>query len=167
MKYVLLLCGLMSGLAAYAQQCQKGPDQVPLSRYRLQGALLLDTQTGLTWKRCAEGQNWTGKGCSGKPSTFTVSEGVAWVAKYNAGPAAARHGRADWRLPTHDELLTLVDSRCSDPAINLKAFPSTVPEPYWTGTSPGGTGQWAVHFGDGFDEIFNANRSMPLRLVRK
>lgn len=168
MKSCLLLSVMLLSLPATAQTCEKGQaDPVPLSRYRLQGAQVLDTRTGLTWLRCSQGQTWTGKTCNGKVQTLTTRESVAAVAAFNAGPAAARFGMSTWRLPTQDELLSLVATHCSNPAINLKVFPGTVSAAYWTSASPGGTGQWSVNFSDGFEEIFNANRPSALRLVRK
>lgn len=167
MKSCVLLCVMLLSLPAMAQTCQKGQaDPVPSSRYRLQGAQVLDTRTGLTWLRCSHGQTWTGKTCSGKAKAMTTRESVAAAVAFNAGPAAARLGAASWRLPTQDELLSLVASHCSDPAINVKVFPGTASDAYWTSSSPGGTGQWGVNFSDGFEEIFNANRPSVLRLVR-
>lgn len=168
MKYVLLLSSLLLNTPLWAQQCEKGKaDLVPTSRYRLQGPLATDTKTGLTWRRCGEGQTWSGKGCGGTAVMLNVKDSIAWVDRVNSGPAAARQGFTDWRLPSQDELASLIAGQCSNPAINNKVFPATQSAPYWTANSPGGTGQWAVSFADGFEEIFNASRNFPLRLVRK
>ncbi len=57
------------------------------------------TPTNLTWKRCVEGQTWTGSTCGGAASKSTdVSTG-----------ATAFAGQNDWRWPTADELVSLVD----------------------------------------------------------
>lgn len=160
MKYgvYMLVLSLLAG-PALAQTCGKG--SIALTRYKLAGEVVTDSQTGLSWRRCLEGQTWTGKLCKGQPRAMSISEAASWVAKLNQGPGA------DWRLPTQDELLTLVDRECSDPAINLKAFPGTPPVALWTSTSSGGTGFWSVSFSDGFEEIYNGNRALPVRLVRQ
>ena len=72
-----------------------------------------DRRTGLTWRRCLEGQQWTGSACTGMPTEF-------------AHEAALTHTRSPqflWRLPNVKELQTLVDVRRSDPAHDTAAFP--------------------------------------------
>jgi hypothetical protein len=61
-----------------------------------------------------------------------------------------------WRLPTLRELVTLLDPRAQNPAIDRTAFPSTpFSEPYWTSTEyqkKSGTCKnctWLVNFGEG------------------
>lgn len=165
MKTTLLFSLLLMALPLAAQTCDKS--SLPLTRYRLNGDVALDVQTGLSWRRCAEGQSWTGKQCKGEPRAMSMSDAKSWVERLNQGPAPARSNAKGWRLPTQDELLTLIDPGCSDPAVNLKAFPGTASRAFWTGTSAGGTGFWSVNFSDGFEEIFNGNRPLPIRLVRK
>ena len=61
-------------------------------------------------------------------------------------------GFADWRLPTVDELLTLVDRTRHHPAIDTGAFPSCKGGCYWSSTpdaeSPSGCA-WRVSFSGG------------------
>ncbi len=52
-------------------------------------------------------------------------------------------GFSDWRMPSRQELVSLVDIGRSDPAINLKWFPKTVSGGYWTATG------WRVAFSIG------------------
>lgn len=72
-----------------------------------------DTKTGLIWRRCALGQTWQKtKGCVGEVALMRcadVDENVRLLGE-------------KWRLPTIDELLTLVDARCQEPVINTKIF---------------------------------------------
>lgn len=49
--------------------------------------------------------------------------------------AAGYCGHNDWRLPTRDELGSISDPRkqASPPTINMRFFPYTQPEEYWSG----------------------------------
>lgn len=75
--------------------------------------------TGLTWKRCAEGRNWTGTTCSGTDATYTWDQAKALTSTFA--------GQSDWRLPTRWELATIVDYGIASPGptINSTIFPST------------------------------------------
>ena len=73
--------------------------------------------TGLVWKRCSEGQTWTGTTCSGEPGKFTALQARGLTANYA--------GKSDWRLPTTEELMSLTDYTKSGPAINTFIFPGT------------------------------------------
>lgn len=86
--------------------------------------------TGLTWKRCIEGNRvnrWDAsmpEYCSGFDTYYT------WAQASALAPAAFA-GRADWRLPTHTELLSIVDMS-GIPTINQKIFPLTSDGTFWT-----------------------------------
>jgi YVTN family beta-propeller protein len=123
------------------------------------------TPTSLMWKRCAEGQNWSGGGCSGSASTFT------WDAAKLLTSTFA--GNSDWRLPTSEELATLVDyTAATAPAINTTLFPNTSSSYFWSASAYAGTYAgsssyaWPVYFYDGVvtnDFKYNAYQ---VRLVR-
>ncbi len=101
------------------------------------------TPTRLTWKRCAVGQTWTGSTCSGEATTYTFEQASALT----AGPTYV--GQNDWRLPTEEELLSLVDYSIYGPALNRSIFPSL--SGVWSNAPyvnlPGGA--WSVNFIDG------------------
>lgn len=123
------------------------------------GSEVVDQRTGLTWRRCSEGQAWTGSSCNGSPMAFTHQQ-------------ALEHARAQsgWRLPNVKELVSIVDRSRRLPAIDPMAFPQTPSVFYWT-SSPyaGGAGNvWYVNFDDGganyfFDSPGGGGR---VRLVR-
>lgn len=167
---VMIGLGLSIAFGAQAQRCPNpGSDSTPASRYQLNpNGTALDKKTGLTWRRCAEGQVFQGNSCKGKPQKFSVPNANAWAIKLNAGPAVARQGFNNWRLPTQDELLSLVSTGCTAPAINLKVFPTTPAATFWASTPGSGGGSvWSVDFNDGFDGLFGQNSELFVRFVRK
>lgn len=73
----------------------------------------IEKKTGLTWSRCSLGQEWQkGKGCAGE---------IVLMDRKEANDRAETLGKG-WRLPTMDELSTLVDARCKSPVINSVLF---------------------------------------------
>lgn len=135
----VLLCG--AAPAAVYAQCSAEPG-IPLSRYEISGPQVTDTQTKLTWQRCAVGQKWhEGAGCAGTPRQ------ISWKDARKLGGA--------WRLPSKDELQTLVSDACLK-TVNKEAFPGfSLQHPeVWsnTETAPGQT--WIVNMTSGAE--FNA-----------
>jgi hypothetical protein len=132
------------------------------------GSELLDRRTGLIWKRCVEGMGWDGKGCTGQASKFNWAQSSdrARVALYSAVQPAA-----PWRLPTREELQSLIVPGCKQPAIDAAAFPQQ-PTDYpfnvaWTSSqSTQGSSAWALETSLGFFSQDDKNRAYGLRLVR-
>ncbi len=137
----VLMCSATAVTGAAYAQCTKEPG-LPISRYDIQGAQVFDKETKLTWQRCAMGQKWQdGAGCVGTPQQ------ISW--------AQAKKLDGAWRLPTKDELQTLVSRACLR-NVNTEAFPGfslQYPE-VWSSTqdTPGQT--WIVNMTSGAE--FNA-----------
>ncbi len=131
-----------------------------------------DAATGLVWDRCSWGQ--TGGDCSGNSvSTHfrAVALGVAVIANaMNSGVGYKGHN--DWRLPSKNELESLVDVTKSNPAIDTTAFPNTPIWPssarYWTSTTyaPDPAAAWSVNFNDGHPVASYGAEPTLVRLVR-
>ncbi|BBP44528.1 hypothetical protein THMIRHAT_22740 [Thiosulfativibrio zosterae] len=68
-----------------------------------QDGTITDTKTNLTWMRCSLGQTWTGSSCSGEAKSFDE-----WKTAINWGKNTTYAGKSDWRLPTVEELHSLV-----------------------------------------------------------
>ncbi len=118
--------------------------------------------TQLVWTRCAIGQEWTGSGCSGEP------ELLDWAAALNVADQAEISGQSDWRLPNRNELSSIVETRCHDPAINGTVFPDSQGGGFWTSSpvhSEGGQ-VWVVDFDQGALQPRAQAGSHALRLVR-
>ncbi len=134
----------------------------PLTDYvDLNNGSVNHTPTGLTWQRCAVGQSWTGSTCSGSATTFT------WDAAKLLTSSFA--GKTDWRLPTEDELVSLVNYSQSYPAMNATIFPNASSWAFWSGSpsrvSP--TYAWTVNFGYGeVNPYGNPSNGYSVRLVR-
>lgn len=103
--------------------------------YSPDGAQVLDSQTGLTWRRCSEGQRWIAGTCAGSATRHTHRE------------ASALARTSGWRLPNIKELSSLVDTSQWEPAIDSTAFPQTSLWLYWS-SSParGDINVWTVNF---------------------
>jgi hypothetical protein len=70
----------------------------PNQLYRFLGddkGIVEDTSSKLQWQRCSLGQTWKGMTCAGKAQTYTWDE-------------AQRLGSNGWRLPTKEELASLL-----------------------------------------------------------
>jgi hypothetical protein len=136
-----------------SQQC-RGAKTKPDNRYviDLQKEVVLDTQTKLMWKRCAEGL--AGEYCelyaphnskeklqndNHRKWTHMKAETLNFAgltgAQYRNSNFAGYNG---WRIPTIEEFKTLLEENCQAPAMNDKAFPSgtwgtaSYPGDYWT-----------------------------------
>ncbi len=126
--------------------------------YSPDGSEVTDSQTGLVWRRCAEGMAWSGSTCTGSTSTYTHEQALA-RAKTQTG----------WRLPNVKELGSIVDRSRSYPAIDVAAFPATSSTLFWS-SSPvagyAGGGAWYVVLDDGRVDGSDRNGSGAVRLVR-
>ncbi len=152
---VLLLGGLPGGavLAATSTATSDFTDN-------LDGTVTHKT-TGLTWKRCAEGQTWSGSTCSGAAQLYTLN-------------AALARGSNGWALPTIEQLRTIVAMGfgAGAPTINPTVFPNTPASNFWSASAyayGGGSGYtWFVAFDTGDSGGYDSNTVSGLyaRLVR-
>ena len=78
---------------------------------RSQG-VVTDSKTGLMWMTCSIGQDWTGGSCSGEVEEYLWSEAVSLAKDKNYA------GYSDWRLPTRDELHSIVS--CTNDRLDYK-----------------------------------------------
>ena len=110
------------------------------SRFEVNGDIVYDKSTDLTWTRCSYGQQWTDDGgCSGSVKMLD----------WHSAMGLHLQGDADWRLPQRDELQTIVAQNCKKPAINETVFPGTPSIQYWTSTASGPSYAWVVFFRTG------------------
>lgn len=111
-----------------------------------------DNVTGLVWETKADANDLA--------ATYTWAQLAAYVAQVNT---AARCGHGDWRVPTVNELLTIVDfSLASGAAADAVGFPQQHADRYWTADTVAGTtaNAWFVDFGNGGLVSFD-NKTSP------
>lgn len=125
---------------------------------------VLDKHTGLMWMRCALGQQWNPKTqrCEGKAAKMDWN-----TACQQKGDDFA--GYQDWRIPTIDELKTLVDKSQKGATIHPQAFPDCPAWLFWSGSpvSSDASYAWVVIFNYGYGSYGNRYYNAHVRLVRE
>lgn len=138
-----------------------------------------DTETGLMWEKKVVGSScphcvddrysWEpGTSISGTDSIFD------WLSELNGlftgtGPAQPGFaGYSDWRLPSRDELWTLVNCAAGSPCVDRVVGTVGTVVPYWTSTSVGQNPPhaWLIGFGTGQVTDGSKNVGAYVRAVR-
>lgn len=117
-------------------------------RFRVLRHSVLDTQTGLEWQRDT-------------PDPMSWGEAMEYAKSLRLG------GHADWRLPSIEELTTLIDFSRAEPASKFPGMPS---ECLWSSSSYSRSSSsyaWLVYFDNGY--VFDADKSnsVYVRCVRR
>ncbi|MBU3897990.1 MAG: DUF1566 domain-containing protein [Gammaproteobacteria bacterium] len=129
-----------------------------------------DRVTGLMWKTCPEGYAYSGGACTaaaGSKVAFTANADV--VPQLAAANAAKASGYSDWRIPTKNELASLVSRACSGAAIDSKFVLGAGNLNFVTATLDADaptTRVWGISFEEGSIGPNSLSDSFKLRLVR-
>ena len=165
----LVLAIILDPVLVFAVTCRDDiATSAPDSRFTDNGdGTVTDLATKLIWKQCSEGLS--GADCKfGNVMTFT------WQAALQHASDADYAGSNLWRLPNKKELISLVEQRCYDPAINTHFFPNTPGGYFWSSSpgwwsSPNGfypEAAWNVSFYDGYVYVQPMAIAQYVRLVR-
>ena len=103
-------------------------------KYNDGGGTVSDIATGLMWQKATA------------PGTYTWAQAISYCENLTLG------GHSDWRLPTIEELDSIVDYGRVDPAIDTDYFPDTGASFYWSSTTYAYNTDyaWSMNFiGDG------------------
>ena len=124
------------------------------AQFYAENSTVIDFDSKLIWYRCSLGQtfNIDTRKCDG--AAVKLNHDEIKIALQQANDQMG----GEWRLPSRKELEGLVCTECKPPKINVKYFPGTENEPYWTGQrnwiSP--KNYWSINFmtGDTYGRFF-------------
>lgn len=135
-----LICGLatLPTVAMAEQTCL--PASIPATTPTAQfidhaNGTLTDTNTGLMWKKCSEGQAWepANNTCIGGAAGYKWQKALQQAQAVNNNRGYA--GKQDWRVPNIKELTSISEKQCIRPSINLTVFPNTSSAWFWSSSS--------------------------------
>jgi len=163
---------LPAAISAAESHCQNdfGEDRAntPSNHFSENGGngTITHRRTGLTWARCAVGQSWNDGSCEGRALVYQWPVAMEVDNEINGNGGLA--GYEDWRLPTREELATIVEQCREDPAINVSIFPDTPSTGFWTSTVEDEDEgmSWFVGFFQGLDYPYRQDSAYRVRLVR-
>lgn len=154
------------GVELHAECNTQMVSTAPSARYAIENNItVVDTATGLMWKRCVQGYELNGRACieiSAQDAEYEWREALELTVNYSFG------GYSDWRLPNANELGSIVEFSCFDPAINSDVFPNTPAKVFWSNT-PNRSNTifaWGVDFKQGETKTPYRTDSHHIRLVR-
>lgn len=131
---------------------------------------LHDRDWTYTWYHSADAGNGGNAGISGKGfCEESVAAGCDTEKFTQAVNATALCGASDWRLPTLEELQSLVELERINPSLDSAYFPNTRPSWYWS-SSPVATDPhhaWLIGFYYGYDLWGRKGHDFYVRLVRR
>jgi hypothetical protein len=153
----------------------------PMSFTSLAGGIMVqDNVTGLIWEVKTDDGSIHDKDnkytwCDSNPATNgghagTCGDGTDTEYFIDALNNAAFGGYTDWRLPSREELRSIVDYAIPypGPTIDTGYFPNTVSSYYWSSTTYANStnGAWGVNFNDGHDSYGYKSNGRYVRAVR-
>ena len=112
---------------------------------------LTDSRTNLIWMKCSLGQDINSQ-CSGDAAKYT------WEEAFRECSNLRLLGKK-WRLPSIEELFSLLKYNQLSPAIESGSFPNTQSGYYWTSTMyiNLSNSAWIIDFGSGY--VYNNGKT--------
>ena len=123
--FVALLAGCFGDRVT--QQCIDYFEPGDLGRFETRdGGMIYDPLTKLYWSRCSVGQKLNREQCVGKAVIASLEDAYVYVEEIS------EKSSRQWRLPNNDELVSIMEKNCINPAVNTNAFPNILVDNYWT-----------------------------------
>ncbi|TAL47126.1 MAG: DUF1566 domain-containing protein [Methylovulum sp.] len=150
-------------------ESKKEEDWQTIGKYKVKEGLAVDNETGLMWCRFAVGQKWENGTVQGEAQEVTWEESFLIANNFNR--MGGYGGYTDWRLPTIEELQTLLDNYEGDKNkkvqyINSIIFPRNFFMLWSSFSSPGDSYAWCMRFDYGKSENTFKQHNYGVRLVR-
>ena len=131
--FTILICALLlSGCDRYSTKprCSDDIRSSLLSGFSFApNGTAFDMKTGLTWYRCLAGASFKAGGCQGPAVQMNWAEANRFAADLTEKSSVT------WRLATQQELQSLIQSDCNNPAFNATVFKNIGAVNLWTGSS--------------------------------
>lgn len=165
LSFLLLLC-----LPGFAQECNNHATKTTDHLTDNNNGTVTDLKTGLIWKKCSEGQYYNSgtNRCDDSTKSFTWEATLQQAQAVNAGTIGEAFGKNDWHVPNINELASIIELSCHDPAINNTVFPDTPSSFYWSSSPYAGDNSfaWLLRFRRGNDGAYDKGNPYYVRLVR-
>jgi hypothetical protein len=112
--------------------------------------VVVDRLTGLMWQRRSS------------------SSLMTWTKAQQACTDLRLAGHRDWRVPSRIELVSLLDTRRTQPSIDVEAFPGTPGDWFWTSSRAADdpNAAWYVYFYFGYPRTDDVTNAFSVRCVR-
>ena len=136
-----------------------------MAQFFEEGNFVRDVRNNVIWYRCTVGKVWDydTNTCTGETVRLNQEELLIAIRQ------AEQQLGGNWRLPTRNELETLICDACDPPKIREKYFPNIEREAYWTGTKNRFHSKmyWSVNFmtGNSYSRFFEYQQ-LPALLVQ-
>jgi len=126
-----------------------GRADAPMGRYAIESGTVVDSKTNLNWEQTLAS------------ARYAWSDAATYCSSLPLGGGG-------WRLPSENELQTLVDESRMSPAIDPTSFPDTPGDFFWTSSAVPSFSNfaWAITFNDGATTLLDATEPEWVRCVR-
>jgi hypothetical protein len=132
----------VSKSTSYYVRCMRG--NATAQSFTPNGNTVTDNRTGLTWQKCAAGQNDTT--CSGTSTRYNWNGALSYCNNLSLA------NQTDWRIPSAKEFESLTDDTKFNPSIDTTNFPNTDYVHYWWSSTTSASSPnyaWYAAFGGG------------------
>ena len=109
------------------EQCGDHFSKGDFGRFEIkESGMAFDPETNLYWSRCSVGQKLNRDQCVGKAVLATFEDAYGYVEEIS------EKSSREWRIPNNEELRSIMQDNCINPAVNPNVFPNILVENYWS-----------------------------------